>query len=416
MKIIRSPKRAAAACLIATLATTTLAATATTATEDHVFYESATGSLYLDTVQFVNMLHQLRVTGQAPAGAATFNFSVPAADSPLFDPFLAARRTVFSALDPNGDCMTNIGDGVVANFVTTGMIASSLLDTEAMLSHLVAIDEAGPLADISVEILNNALVSTGLPLTPVTSHVTTAATPVTPDAAMAAWMTEIEWHATDFLAGLDPHDDLVARLTGTPRQAELLASEIWTFSGDTLQDEPNDIIHLKATFGIYGALPVLALWRGDHYVLLDAVTGTMAGPYHETTMYNPVELLLLHSVYQPGTGVDVLTEEDCTPTMGRWQPGLPPGGTPRAPAPNGNPPPMPHPPLPMWPVPLPLNPNNPGWESAQNCAAAGGNTCRCISALQYVTPGGIVWVLNTCTSTGPCGNGAPQTCSNYYWK
>ncbi len=274
------------------------------------FYQAATGDLHQETVQYVDMLRHLKATGQPAPGAEAFAFSAAWANSPLFDPYLAARRTVSTALASNDPCVTVIDSASVATFMLTGEITSSLLDVEATLSHLAAIQAAGGVSAIATY---ESLISNGLPLIAPPVGATEPVPGVAAGAELSHWMAAIELHTTGFAGGLiwSP----AGPLSGGSGPIIAMADEVWTFSIDVLEAVPDSVVPMHATFGIYGSLPVLAVWRGEHYFLLDAVTGAASGPYHQTTPYNPVELLLQHEVYLEGTPVVVLDQNGCVVTM-----------------------------------------------------------------------------------------------------
>jgi hypothetical protein len=90
----------------------------------------------------------------------------------------------------------------------------------------------------------------------------------------------------------------------------------------TLGDTPDDVQVLAAAFGRFGALPVLAVWFDEGYILIDGTNGAAAGPYADGVAYDPTELLLAHGVYQPGTGaimVDLETGCESSGLAKRWR-------------------------------------------------------------------------------------------------
>lgn len=278
--------------------------------QDSGYYQIATDDLHQETVRYVQMLRHLKATGQPDEGADTFAFSAPWANSPLFDPFLAAQRTVADALSPSEGCVSAINSASAASFMLTGEITNSLLDVQATLNHLAAIQSAG---GVGITLTDHELVSNGLPLTPPSNGAIEPAQKTEAGVEFAAWMDAIELHATAFAGGVVWSPSTT--LTGGEGPIVAMVDEVWTFSIDVLERVPDDVVSLRGMFGIYGSLPMLAVWGGDHYFLIDAVTGAASGPYHRTTPYNAVGLLSRHEAYQLQTPVMILDQDGCVAVM-----------------------------------------------------------------------------------------------------
>ncbi|MBX3405350.1 MAG: hypothetical protein KF869_01195 [Phycisphaeraceae bacterium] len=173
-----------------------------------------------------------------------------------------------------------------------------------------------------------------------------------------------------------------------------------------------------ATFGIFGALPLLGVTFDDAFVLLDAAEGNLDGPFDLDSPLDATVLLAHHAAYATGTTVRYVNASGCpTNAAARWRPTPPPGGpfTPRPAAPN-----MPTPPLLIPGVPagyptLPLNPILPGWWTDWACVTTPGPgpwaaTCTCYSYGRYDDPtGGSHWVRKKCVGNFPCGAGPAGT-------
>ncbi len=393
------------------------------------FYATeATGTLKDEIGVFVAMLETLETTGQPAPGADAFLFSHPLANTALFDPVLAARRTVSGTLNFEEACPSATGVQVTA-YAGDGTIANPLTDTQATLSHLEAVlstDAPG----VTIGVDGDHLVSQGLPLEGVTAEPIPAQAFV-PTPERAAWIADIEWFAIQHAATQDPADDVTNLLLGLPTNAQQLAWSIWDHLFDTGQDEPDDIRLLKAEFGIYGALPVLEITFEKGFILLDALTGEAFGPYADGQPYDPIPLLSNHPEYEPGTPASlIVASTGCPPAQGaRWRQGPSPypypvpGSnpnytvpvTPPAQPPNG------------WPqVQFPINsyPARPGRSTDFHCRTVGGG-CRCSAYRQTLSlTGRIVWEVEICFQSGPCGSGSLPShtppgrgnCTTYHWE
>lgn len=292
----------------------------------NLYYDEAGGQLKAETAIYTEMVQSLQSTGQPDPRAASFLFSVAGANSPLFDPEFAARRTLSDAKNGDDACQTLAATEVIA-YASYGVVATSLDDPSATLNHLAAIDEALAVGTVSLTITGGDLVSEGLPLTkesggPLPPPVYEADTPIT------AWMVAIEAHAVQVAASFNPADDVKNRLLGTPRHVDQLAESIWNHSLTAMEDVPDDIIVLRATFGVYGSLPLLAVFAGDTYFLVDGVNGYADGPFKETQPFDATALLAAHAEYVVGSATRVLDRSglcEATPVAKRWREDRPPG-------------------------------------------------------------------------------------------
>ena len=276
------------------------------------------------------MLQTLQQTGQPAPGAGAFAFTPLEANSTLFDPFLAAQRTVGSALAAQNDCIEVTGAQAV-DFVSTQTIASPTSDADATVNHLTTIAAASQSTTVTIELVGGNLVSQGIPSASVTGMPATAI-PFTPDAQTAQWIAAIELHAIQFTAGQNPAADIKNRLLGLPTNAQLLADSIWDFTILNLAAPPEDMRELRAAFGIYGSLPIIEIDFDAGYILIDSITGQAAGPFTDDQPFDAVQLLLNHPQYQPGTAATTLVAASgCQAAVGRdrWRTQPPPGYVPR---------------------------------------------------------------------------------------
>ena len=409
------------------------------------YYTEASGTLAAETMAYITMIEDLRTTGQPAPGAETFTFSEPSANSPLFDPYAVARRTVADALGTDL-CQDSLAGGEIFTYATTATVATPLGDPLATSAHITAIEEGSATADVSVGFSGGDLVSIGLPLETVT-EMPPEATAYSPDPITAAWIADVEAMTVAMAATFDPSTDVQHRLLGQPRDVEALADAVWTYSTDTWSITPDDILVLEARFGIYGSLPMLVVWYDEGYFLVDGVNGVVAGPYLEGTQFDPGDLLDGHVEYEPGTGYRVIdSATGCTHTgLGkRWR-DTPPEGplSPRPgfyqPGPWREPPnpPLPKPNFPEWPYTpcgpvtsknYPTAPNENrdrnGWPTDWKCTSppAADGTVVCGTLETWLDPYGRIVIRGiTCTlndSTSPNGrapnNGPPHNSPRDY--
>ena len=316
----------------------TLAGPVSAQAASDVFYNDPDATLKQEIAAYVAMIDQLKTTGQPATVAGTFSFTNAAANSPLFDPYPAMRRTVNATLG-NGLCWA-VPNGTVVNYASTSTIASPLSDTPATVNHFNAIVDASQTDDVTFGFTGNDLVSQGIPVAPVSGTATPAAS-YTPDAVTSAWIFNIESHTIGEAISFQPATDVSNRLLGVARDVDILAYSIWEHTYAVLGQEPDDIVRLEATFGLFGSLPVLAVWYGEGYFLVDGTNGLVSGPYLDGTPYNAVELLLNHNEYIPGTQSLVLRAATGCEDSGEgpgWKDTPPPGINPNGPVGPVNPP------------------------------------------------------------------------------
>lgn len=393
----------AAVCIV------TLAGPVSAQAASDVFYNDPDATLKQEIAAYVAMIDQLKTTGQPATVAGTFSFTNAAANSPLFDPYPAMRRTVNATLG-NGFCWA-VPNGTVVNYASTSTIASPLSDTPATINHFNAIVDASQTGDVTFGFTGNDLVSQGIPIQPV-SGTPTPATPYVADAATMQWIGGIESHAVGVAATFVDADDVTNRLTGALRDVHHLANSVYTRSVSVWGEEPNDIRFLEVNFGLFGSLPILAVWFDDGYFLMDGTNGIVSGPFLDGVAYDPTELLLLHSEFTPGTGsrvIDAISGCEDNGLAKRWKEGPSPYPYP-VPGTNPNqrvpvtPPAQPPNGFPRINFPIDSFPARPGRQTDFHCQTTGA-ACRCSSYRQTLTPGGqIIWEVETCASAGDCNS------------
>jgi hypothetical protein len=193
-------------------------------------------------------------------------------------------------------------------YATDGTITTNLADAGTTVTHLGTVFDAAAAGEaVTFGFTADGLTSQGLPTRPVTGG-SLPGQPYEASPATMAWIGAIEQMSIVMAANFDPAQDVRDRLTGRPRGVHRLAEAIWIESEAAFPGQINDVRVLLGTFGLHGALPMLAVWYEEGYFLVDATTGLADGPYPDGVAYNPVNLLLQHEPsYTPGT--DVGTQE-----------------------------------------------------------------------------------------------------------
>lgn len=324
-----------------------------------IFYTKASGPLSTEVGSFMSMYRSLVLTGEPHANAATFSYTDPLANTPIFDPRLASQRTVSGTLNFDEACPSATAVQIALHG-GDGTITNDLADTNATVNHLnAALSSDGVVIDVD----GTNLVSHGIPPSSV-SAVPVPAQAFVPSPALAAWIADIEWHAIQETALQNPAADVKNVLMGLPTNAQHLAWSIWDHLYTTQQDEPDEIRVLKAEFGIYGALPVLEVTFDQGFFLLDGLTGEAFGPYADGQPYDPLPLLSNHPEYQSGTPASLIVASTSCEALGgrkRWRTNPPPSYTPKTPV--LVPCPTPQDPNRMCPTaPVPFVPPNPPLE------------------------------------------------------
>jgi hypothetical protein len=160
-----------------------------------------------------------------------------------------------------------------------------------------------------------------------------------------------------------------------------------------------------SSFGVDGELPVVNIYLLDAVVLVDGVTGSVAGPYKRGEPVSSVTLLSAHPEYSAAFGTRTYSGHGCL----RMAATVPHDTVP--PAPWGLQPPI-------APSTTPGNPDK--WQ-CENFDTAGRTECRCSRSFTYVHPGPPATTMKVewrCTKNGACTSFStlPPGCTmKYFW-
>jgi hypothetical protein len=396
-----------------------IAAGASSATAQSVFYDTPNSTQYLEIKSWGLKYVAFNQTGVPASGAATFTFSTPAMNSPLFSP-LRAVNSVVGLATGMGECDTEdvkTFDGALtesaAMYLADGEVATSLDDTNATLAHL----EAAVASSAQLGVEGNQLVSVGL---------TPALTTTSPGAAQygvgatstMTWLAELSNNAPVWAASRNFANEHRKVLTGTPTEVSVFGDSVRSWVASKGLDIT--VYEARANFGRYGSLPIFvgSFISVDEvgYVLIDPINGNVDGPFDMASPINPTALLNSHSEFSGGGVVvaDVLTGK-CMPMAAGWKTTPKPGTFPR--------PAIVPPTVPVWPVwppgtnvpvckvppvagcyPFNPNPTRPGYFGDYSCVTKGA-VCVCTSYGQETdTVPGAPWieVRRTCKIPGGC--------------
>ena len=227
-----------------------------------------------------------------------------------------------------------------------------------------------------------------------------AATPIAVSPATAATIEELRVVAFDVANAVPAGSRLNVDLSGDPPYWEAMAQSVNTYL--TAQGVEFSSEVLEGVFGTYGSLRILYVELGEAYVLIDTVTGNLAGPYQPGNAMDGRPLLEANAPpYETGSGAGFVDSFGCqTTTAKSWHSTPPPGTTlaPRSPCPLCTvrvPVPPGGPVLPTWaspPWPLPpayppfYDPTKRGWAD-WDCALDPNNICHCAEVSLQNTSG-----------------------------
>ncbi|HRJ49495.1 MAG: hypothetical protein KF787_09980 [Phycisphaeraceae bacterium] len=389
-------------------------------------------------------LHRVE-SGDPAAGAAGFAFSDPALNTPLFSPLSAAVRTVAAATGAESiGCSTdmNLSSGWVQSgtlawnirlyLATEEIQTHTLEDVEASIAHLNAITSAG--GGVWAWIEEGVLGSSGLPASTISGHAGPAV-PIEPDELDLHWIASLVQHAPGLAATIDHAEAARAPLTGQPpigaRIRDLIESHLSTLEIDGPMN--SDVV--EAWFGAYGSLPIVVTSSLRCFVLTDALTGDVYGPYQPGTPIDASSLLAGHPEYVTGSGIAVMQVDEAgcvigAPIARKWTT-VPPCSTPgclipRTPCPpckRYTPPYKAPPGLPGLPPHPPYEPSVPGWSNMSCNGPTAAGTCICLGVSQSVTndePSRLILIEDQCVCTPSSAGDCPSslsgcTCTTYYY-
>ncbi len=364
--------------------------------------------------------------GTVSIASASFLFSDPTMNSPLFSPLAGAVRAAGRAVTGNSDpnCMAEddlrtpgtAAAALLAEYLRHGRIVTDLGDIDATVSHLMAVGEAQGPVELGVE--GGSLISYGLPPAQVVAT-RAISEPVEVDARMMRWILQTASDCAALTARADPSRESSKPLTGEPTIADAVIAQINQAGNASPEQISSYQIHVL--FGAYGSLPAVVVTFAGGFVLVDATNGAVDGPFAPESALDPSGLLSGHPEYA-NSGWSIVDDQGCGQVVSKsWKPTAPPGYTPR-PAPPGISPAPWYPPGSTAPV-VPIKPAIPGWWSPYICVQ---NTigCACTTYGQAAcpTPGTPpVPMKETCTipiCPSPAPNppaGAGLSCTTEYF-
>ncbi len=383
-----------------------------------VYYGTLTAAEEAE-VQAWGIAYWTRVEAGTPS---TMPFSTAAMNSHLFNPFRGTRATLenLKLLDAS-DCDKAIIEGDVSTMDTATLAKRQALkdamtdskfatdpitNVEGTIEHIAQILNAAATNELVTYTEGGSLVSKGLPLDIV------VAAGADPDFATELSANTV--NAINALVVASPGYVLLATggteaqtaLSGGASRTDQVHSRIRTLLND-LNVIGYTTQPVRASFGVYGELPIVLVRFADAAVMVDAVSGAVTSPSKRSAALDVRPLLAAHTEFAVGTGSRLFTSDGCTTLAGAdWEPTMPPGSRPRLPI--GLPP--------AWPmtpdmVPANVQPGRVGWWTDWTCITTLW-TCSCTAYGQDTdSTGKIIWVKRVCSMAGACGGAGPAPAS-----
>lgn len=401
-----------------------------------VYYDPASASLQAEISSWGDKYSELLTTVTPASGASAFAYTTPALNSPLFAPIRAATKTIAEAI-ATGSC--GEGGAAVGNpyqpsvkvldWLTETKISASLTEDPEKLMALInaVLNDPEATALVDQEDLVTFGITAPMEMGDIQPKVLANVPP-----SVSNWLGELGVNSGVAATSIDYSDDARRRLLGQPRGIDELEA---TLNG-WAQQEQHDLTtyQAEALFGTYGSLPMLVGVFSDNgtngFVLIDAMTGVMDGPFEAHTAIDPRPLLALHSEYISGTGIRVIdSKTGCDmPVAIGWHPAPPAGPYAPRPIPNPNVPTTSPRYLPGWPTqPTCITITSP---PTCSCTWTEQDLCTTVPASACTPPGYRVKItcscpVSTCTTTAvppfpPCpgagrGPPLPPGCTATYW-
>jgi hypothetical protein len=395
-----------------------------------VFYDEPSDTRYNELKEWGAKYVELLDSGVPAAGAATFAFTAPSMNSPLFSPVRAAISIVGEAAGATNCSTTTIQPGVgtvdeeLVAYLTMGKITTSLTNTDATTAHLSAIMQSN---NAQFTIQGDMLVSEGLTPSVITTvpgakQYTSVAT------STATWISELGTLAPGWAGQHNFAEEGKRQLLGQVSEVDYFENEIRNWAMVNTIDLTT--YRVNANFGRYGSLPlIVGVYQSGSdagFVLIDGITGTVDGPFVSGSAIDPRGLLTLHgATFVSGSGVQVVDAKtgNCVAAAPTWHP-----ITPTSPIPPGY---TPRPAVPGLPVTDPKS--LPGWPTVPRCfTVAIPASCVCTYEEVWIPGPGLtpaIRVEQSCTCpmavcTGPVPNQpglvpAVATCTcgpSRYWQ
>jgi len=319
------------------------------------YYDSLSGAEAAEVQSWCSMYLLHLDTGTSATGAVTFQFTDARMNSPLFSPLSAAVRT--AAMATTGDVSTTcleawqLVDGAPASNKLAPVVRSYMLerkistnpslDPDAATAHLLAVNTAQKNGyNVILTTEGNDLVSYGLPETAIPAFLAGEGVYADIDVAEAEWLGALAAATPGIAAQIDHSTANRRQLLGGKTvlaEFQLLVNGFLTAHG---YDADVTTFPIEAWFGAYGSLPILMAISDDGFVLIDATTGAMDGPFVPGSVVDPSNLLAAHdTVYMEGSSVVVVSAESLCQVVAAptWRNTPPPGWTPTPPTPGAPP-------------------------------------------------------------------------------
>jgi hypothetical protein len=242
-------------------------------------------------------------TGQPAAASTTFTFTDTRLNSPLVAPVRGAVRWLqrlqpavrYQADNPAMGTVGGVSWNEVRDLMRCGWLASDLsVDPDRAWTHiLVAYENGSPEA---IEFSGTIIQSVNLYPIPIDPDVGGGDPPPPVAADEAAFLLALVPHAAAISAGIDTSAERMrdALLNRTPYWDEFAAS-LHHHILHTSTPLPTQVSFLSAAFGDgVLSLTTVCVQAGHAYILIDPLTGQVAGPFHESAPINARSLLAGH--------------------------------------------------------------------------------------------------------------------------
>jgi hypothetical protein len=367
---------------------------------------------------------ELLALNEIPVEAENFAFTTAAMNGPLFSLRHSAARTTAAAtglaVDP---CLIVLGNvvsyesqstlDVIAYLASTQVSTDMLADPAATIAHIDAI--ASSTVPVEIEINGSLLVSNGLSAVAVSGEPVIAWT-VLVSARTAGDIAALSVLAPQIIgnlnaAGHDGSNQAWAELNAVPLSADLLRAELEEQLPGVLDPASEARVgRADAVFGVYGRLALIVVEFDDGVVLVDSITGNIAGPFDPAGPWSASDLLEDHpQAYTVGQAHEIIDADACV--LAKWRPTPPPGTIIPLPIFPGVPlyPYTPPGPLPApWIAPTPVwqDPSTPGHYSSWSCVGTV-TGCHCVTFGTVITvpppaPAKTFQVRQRCSTAGAC--------------
>lgn len=403
-----------------------LSATSLVCAQPELFAGTLTATQATEAAAWSQSYAHLLATNEIPLEAEDFAFTTAAMNGPLFSLRHSAARTTGAAtglaVDP---CLIVLGNvvsyenqstlDVIAYLASTQVSTDMLADPAATIAHIDAI--ASSQVPVEIEINGSLLVSNGLSAVAVSGEpviawtVLVSARTAGDIAALSALTPQIIGNLN--AAGHDGSNQAWAELNAVPLAADLLRAELEQQLPGVLDPASEARVgRADAVFGVYGRLALIVVEFDEGVVLVDSITGNIAGPFDPAGPWSASDLLENHpQAYTVGQAHEIIDAQACV--LASWRPTPPPGTiVPFPPYPGGPHPFFPYtPPGPLpapWIAPTPdqQDPNTPGHYSSWSCVGTV-TGCYCVTFGTVTTmpppaPGKNYQVRQRCSTAGVC--------------